>query len=79
MSAICWEAMSDTIYRTIGQRIRAIRKAQGLTQETLAEHAGIDRSHMGFIEQGRRHPTISTLAKIAHALDIPLTDLFRGL
>lgn len=70
--------MSDTIYEVIGERIRATRKARGLTQEVLAERAGIDRSHMGFIEQGRRHPTISTLAKIAKVLDIPLANLLRG-
>ena len=71
--------MSEFIYQTIGERIRSIRKARGLTQEALAESAAIDRSHMGFIEQGRRKPTIATLAKIAKVLDIPLAELFRGL
>lgn len=71
--------MSDEIYKTIGERIRSTRKAQGLTQEGLAEHANIDRSHTGFIEQGRRQPTISTLAKICQVLHLSLEQLFRDL
>jgi len=71
--------MSDEIYKTIGERIRSTRKAQGLTQEGLAERANIDRSHMGFIEQGRRQPTISTLAKICQVLHLSLEQLFRDL
>ena len=71
--------MSDEIYKTIGERIRSTRKAQGLTQEDLAERAAIDRSHMGFIEQGRRQPTIPTLAKICQVLHLSLEQLFRDL
>lgn len=69
----------DKIHKTIGDRIRSLRKVQGLTQEKLAERAEIDRSHMGFIEQGRRQPTLATLHKIANVLGISLEDLFRGL
>lgn len=70
---------ADKIYEVIGGRIRSLRKVRGLTQERLADRADIDRSHMGFIEQGRRQPTISTLHKIAGVLDISLEELFRGL
>ena len=70
---------SDKIHRIIGERIRDIRKQQRLTQEELAEKAGIDRSHMGFIEQGRRQPTVTTLHKIAQALSVSFEKLFRGL
>lgn len=50
-----------------------------MSQEKLAAESGIDRTHMGFIEQGRRKPTLSTLVKIAGALDIKLERLFKGL
>ena len=63
----------------LGKAIRAKRKERELTQEVLADHAEIDRSHMGFIEQGRRKPTLSTLFKIAKSLDMSLEQLFKGL
>jgi len=69
----------DKIYEQIGQRIVDARKAKGLSQERLAAESHVDRSHMGFIEQGRRKPTLSTLVKIASSLDISLEELFRGL
>jgi transcriptional regulator with XRE-family HTH domain len=69
----------DRIYAEIGKRITAARKKQGISQESLAIRSDIDRSHMGFIEQGRRKPTITTLYKITRALKISLSDLFKGL
>lgn len=69
----------ENIYKQIGERIIDARKARGMSQEKLAEESGIDRSHMGFIEQGRRKPTLSTLFKIAHSLGITLEQLFKGL
>lgn len=73
------EIMAKEIYHIIGERIRTTRKSKNLTQESLVEQAGIDRSHMGFIEQGRRRPTIATLKKITDALGITLEELFCGL
>jgi len=69
----------DKLYAEIGKRITATRKKQGISQEALATRSDIDRSHMGFIEQGRRKPTIATLYKITRALKINLADLFKGL
>jgi transcriptional regulator with XRE-family HTH domain len=69
----------DQIYRELGKRIVKARTARGMSQEKLATESGIDRSHMGFIEQGRRKPTLSTLHKIARALDLSLEELFRNL
>jgi transcriptional regulator with XRE-family HTH domain len=69
----------ENIYKLIGERIIAGRKAKSMSQEQLATDAGIDRSHMGFIEQGRRKPTLSTLFKIAQSLDVSIEELFKGL
>lgn len=55
--------------RRLGEVIRAARKARGLSQEALADAAGIDRSHMGKIERGERNITLLNLLKIAAALD----------
>lgn len=70
---------SNEVYTEIGKRIRTARKNLNMTQEKLAVASGIDRSHMGFIEQGRRRPTLSTLIKITEALKMPLEQLFKGL
>jgi len=69
----------DQVYSEIGRRIVNARNASGMSQEKLASDSGIDRSHIGFIEQGRRKPTVSTLYKIANSLDTTLEQLFKGL
>lgn len=52
----------------IGQRIAALRKQQGLTQEELAIRAGLQRTHVGRIEAGRYAVTLETVQAIAQAL-----------
>lgn len=69
----------ERVYTELGKRIVKARNLKGMSQEKLAAESGIDRSHMGFIEQGRRKPTLSTLYKIAKSLDTSLEQLFKGL
>lgn len=70
---------TDKLYKEIANRIVKARKAKGMSQEKLAAESGIDRSHVGFIEQGIRKPNVATLHKITRALDISLESLFKGL
>ncbi|HSW66518.1 MAG TPA: helix-turn-helix transcriptional regulator [Bacillota bacterium] len=70
---------AEAVYVELGKRIVTARKARHISQEQLATASDIDRSHMGFIEQGRRKPTVTTLYKIAQALRLNLEDLFKGL
>jgi transcriptional regulator with XRE-family HTH domain len=72
-------ASIEQIYKEIGKRIVKARTSKGMSQEKLATESGIDRSHMGFIEQGRRKPTLSTLHKITRVLGVSLEQLFKGL
>ena len=69
----------EAVYKEIGKRIVDERKRQNMSQEKLATLSGVDRTHMGFIEQGRRKPTVSTLHKIGKTLGITLEQLFKGL
>lgn len=69
----------DKVYAELGKRILKARTDRGMSQEKLATDSGIDRSHMGFIEQGRRKPTLSTLSKIAKSLNLSLEELFKNL
>ncbi len=52
----------------LGRRIRAARRALGLTQEDLASESEIDRSYIGGVERGERNITFNVLCKIAVAL-----------
>ena len=54
----------------IGNVIRRLRKNKNLSQEVLSGLAGLDRTHYSKIERGLRCPTIDTLFKIAHALEM---------
>ena len=60
---------------SLGAAIRAARQAQGLSQEALAEIAGIDRSYMGGIERGEHNLAIMNLLKIADALRVKASKL----
>ena len=61
----------------LGEAVRAARVARGMSQETLADASGIDRSHMGKIERGERNVTIMNVAKVAAALDALPSDILR--
>lgn len=58
-----------------GRRLRELRLKRGLSQEELAQHAGLDRTYVSQAEQGRRNATLITLMKIAGALGTTTTDL----
>lgn len=59
----------------IGEQIRDARRAARLSQEALAERAGMDRQAINRIELGRQAAYIDNLIRIAYALDLPLADL----
>jgi transcriptional regulator with XRE-family HTH domain len=59
----------------LGTRLRALRRARGLTQEQLAERAGLSYKFLGEIERGQGNPTLETLVALAGALDLDVVDL----
>lgn len=62
---------------SLGQRIKRLRKNQGLTQPEIAEKLGMGRSNFGHIENDRVVPTSATLQKIADILNTT-TDYLLG-
>jgi transcriptional regulator with XRE-family HTH domain len=66
---------ADQALAKLGAAIRARRVSLGVSQEALADAAGIDRSHMGKIERGERNVTLLNLVRIAGALQSPLADV----
>lgn len=63
----------------IGEILRDLREKSGFTQEVLSGLAGLDRTHYSKLERGLRSPTIDTLFKLAHALDIPPHEIVRAI
>ena len=59
----------------IGQQIRHFRKAQGLSQEELAEKIGISTTHMSHIETGNTKLSLSVFVDISNALNVQTDDL----
>lgn len=64
-------------HRVTAQIIGMLRIQKGLSQETLASKAGMARSHYAMIESGAKRPDIETIWRIANALEIRLSDIFR--
>lgn len=61
--------------KVVSQRIKNLRELRNLTQEELAERAGLSYKYIGEIERGSGNPTIEILGKLAKALETPLTQL----
>ena len=63
-----WYSVKEVKPMTIGERIKAARKAKGLTQKQLGELCGINEANIRKYESNRQRPKIETLSKIARAL-----------
>lgn len=59
----------------LGSRVQELRKARGWSQQKLAAEAGLDRTYLGTVEQGRQNITIGAALRLADALEQPLTEL----
>lgn len=59
----------------LGQKIQKLRKDRSLTQVELAVIVDISTVYLGFIENGRRRPSLRTLERLAKALKVRAKDL----
>jgi transcriptional regulator with XRE-family HTH domain len=69
---------SPDLVQTVGQRIKALRQARGLTQDAVAEALGIASKNVQRLEAGRQNLTLKTLAHIADVLDVEPYELLRS-
>lgn len=60
-----------------GQRVRWLRSEHGLTQEQLAERAGISVDFLSLIERGKSAPSFENLDELADALEVSVAELFN--
>ncbi len=70
-------ACESPVLAAFGQAVRAARLSQGLSQEALADQAGIDRSYMGGIERGEHNLALINIEKIAKALETKISALMQ--
>jgi transcriptional regulator with XRE-family HTH domain len=70
--------MMKDICTYFGQRIREERLRQGLSQEDLADRASVHRTYIGMIERAEKNITLKNIEKIANALGVEISDIFKG-
>ncbi len=63
--------------KLLGRHIRSLRQARGLTQQQLGERADLNYKYLGAVERGEQNPSLLVLERIAAALEVEMSDLFR--
>lgn len=61
----------------VGQRLRSLREERGVSMRALARRSGLSANALSMIERGLTSPSVSTLHKLASALEVPITAFFR--
>lgn len=59
-----------------GKRVKELRNNLGISQEELADLAGLDRTYITSVERGKRNISIVNIEKLATALKVTLKDFF---
>jgi transcriptional regulator with XRE-family HTH domain len=69
----------DDLRGAFGRRIRELRKDKGLSQEALAERAGLHWTYVSGVERGLRTPGLDVIGRLATALGLSPAELFATL
>jgi transcriptional regulator with XRE-family HTH domain len=72
-------AKRHPVLTAFGLNVRRQREARALTQEVLAEKADLHPTYISGIERGIRNPSVLSIAKIARAMGISLSQLMKGI
>ena len=64
--------------RLVGENVKRLRLARGLTQEQFAERSGFSQQYISDLERGRRNPTVVSLFELAQALGAEPRDLIAA-
>lgn len=67
----------EKLQKDFGNRVRELRKQQGLSQEALALACNLDRTYIGGVERGERNISLLNIHKIATSLVVPTKELFN--
>jgi len=69
----------EEIYTLVGKRIKEERKRLNITQEDLADKTNLSVAFIGQIERGVNRASLTTIEKVAQALEIPIANLFKNI
>jgi transcriptional regulator with XRE-family HTH domain len=61
----------------LGRRLRQLRRAHELSQEALADRAGVHPKHLSEIERANKDPRATTVIRLADALGVPVSELYE--
>ena len=67
-------ALADVFVR-FGERLRKVRQKKGLSQEALADLAGLHRTYVSSVERGKRNISLANIEKLAKALQVSMAKL----
>ena len=70
--------LKTNILIAFGEKVRELRKAKGISQEELADIAGLHRTYIGMIERAEKNITLINIEKLAIALNVDIKQLFNG-
>jgi transcriptional regulator with XRE-family HTH domain len=70
--------MKINVLTEFGKRVREERLKADLSQEELADRAGVHRTYIGMIERAEKNITLMNIERLAKALNIKLSDLFKN-
>ena len=68
-----------SILERFGNRVRELRKSQGISQEAFADKCGLNRTYISGIERGKRNVALCNIEAIARAFGISISELTHGL
>jgi len=77
LSLLLMPVYEEKLEETLGNRLRELRRQQGLSLRALAEKSGLSANTLSLIENGKTSPSVATLQQIAIALSIPITAFFE--
>lgn len=69
--------MKKEILKKFGDKVREERLRKKLSQEQLADFAGVHRTYIGMIERAEKNITLENIEKIANALKIKVSEIFK--
>lgn len=65
------------VHKKLGKRIPELRRKRGFSQEGFAHECTFHRSYMGAVERGEKNITLAMIDRIAKALKMSLSELFK--
>ena len=69
--------MSKTTAQKFGENMKKIRLEKGMSQGDICRSLGLDRAYISNVENGKQNLTISTMEKVAKALDVSIDTLLK--